>query len=540
MLRRMKVVLTTTAVLFVALFGRIYSLSSGMISTVATAQSTVSKTLFVSRGSIYDRYLRPLVNRETQWLVSVNPYAEALMEQKDTLSTEQMQAIREAMEHQRRAVFISDHPLTPVEGLVQFEIPVRYAGEVMAPHVIGYTNDEGDGVTGVERGYNEELSAFRGEIGISYAIDALGRPTEETVEKQWNTTALSEGGIVLTLDRDIQQTVQELSCSYLTAGAVVVSEVGSGEVLAAVSAPYFHPEEVEQVLDSEQSPLLDRSLCNYNIGSVFKVLIAAAALENGISEEFATECEGRCDVDGVVFACRDHGIGHPLTMREAMAVSCNTYFIRLAQEIGAAPILAMARQAAWQESLLVAKGIQTEAALCPTESELSVEAALGNLAIGQGTLMASVYHVHSTMAAVANGGEWVEPSMYAGQVDPMKRQDLTDHQPYRTTLFSGDTADRLRLMLGDVVASGTGTSAKPTYGTAAGKTGTAETGWLINGEEVVQSWFSGYYPSDRPQYVITVLSENGGRNGRPAATLFAAVANALFETGMVEISQELY
>ena len=63
---------------------------------------------------------------------------------------------------------------------------------------------------------------------------------------------------------------------------------------------------------------------------------------------------------------------------------------------------------------------------------------------------------------------------------------------------------------------------------------------MLSGKEVVQSWFAGYYPADDPQYVITVLSENGGTDGKTAAPLFAAICDELFKAGLVEKGAESY
>lgn len=316
-------------------------------------------------------------------------------------------------------------------------------------------------------------------------------------------------------------------------GAVVVTDPESGEVLASVSLPLYDPNDIEASLTNAAAPLLDRTLIGYDLGSVFKIVIAAAALENGMSTQTSYVCEGTCEVNGRVFHCHNP-LGDGLqTMAEAMANSCNVYFIKLALSLGADAVYDMALRAGFSSSLALTGDYKTACAVLPSLQDLSVDAALANLAIGQGDLLASPVHVAMLLGAVASDGEWREPTLLYGEADV----DGVIHRVASTAstkrLFSVRTAKKLQEMLLPVVTSGTGRAAQPVNGTAAGKTGTAQTGWEQDGEEVVQSWFAGYFPAEKPQYVITVLSENGGENGKTAAPLFAAITDALYEAGLV-------
>ena len=90
-------------------------------------------------------------------------------------------------------------------------------------------------------------------------------------------------------------------------------------------------------------------------------------------------------------------------------------------------------------------------------------------------------------------------------------------------------------MMIEVVENGTGTAAKPKVGGAGGKTGTAQTGWAAeNGETMVQNWFTGFYPADNPQYVITLLAEDSGRTGESTASVFASLCDSLYRMGYIE------
>ena len=94
-------------------------------------------------------------------------------------------------------------------------------------------------------------------------------------------------------------------------------------------------------------------------------------------------------------------------------------------------------------------------------------------------------------------------------------------------VISPTTALAIRWMMEQVVLSGTGTSAQPDTQPAAGKTGTAETGQYNDASPVIQSWFTGYYPADNPQYVITILAEDAEHYGSDTQGLFREICNLL-------------
>ena len=103
------------------------------------------------------------------------------------------------------------------------------------------------------------------------------------------------------------------------------------------------------------------------------------------------------------------------------------------------------------------------------------------------------------------------------------------HTDAAVTVFSQQTASTLMTLLRKAVTDGTGTAALPEKGGAGGKTGTAETGWVVDGHKVSQSWFAGFYPAYAPQYAVVVLSEDAGTTGVKAAGVFRAICEALYE-----------
>ncbi len=534
MRKRLICLVTAIAVVMAGLCVRLYTLSVGDLQTAARQQSTRREVIAVARGTIYDRYGQPLVNRSDEITVAVAPFAECISLMEQTLKGQERSRVLDGLRHGDAVTVSVEHWLPPTVGLTQIRAPQRYDAESLAGHTIGYINGDGVGVNGIEKAYEEVLSSYNGEASVSYTADALGRVAMESETTLTNTLSKAAGGVVLTLDSEIQRLVQQAAGLYLERGAVVVTDAASGEVLASVSVPVYEPDNVEAAFEDAASPLLDRARTNYDLGSVFKLITAAAALENGYSAGKTYTCEGSVVVDGTRFHCHNPLGDGAQTMPAAMANSCNCYFIQLAQDIGATAIYELAVRAGFSQALTLTAGMQTSGAILPSRRDLSADAALANFAIGQGELMATPYHIAALYGAVVADGVMTRPSLFYGTMD--EHGVLTEDPSASDTvrLFSAQTASALRGMLEAVVMSGTGTSAAPAERTAAGKTGTAQTGWKVNGEDVVQSWFAGYYPADDPQYVITVLSENGGANGRPAAPLFAAIAEELFYTGLVE------
>jgi cell division protein FtsI/penicillin-binding protein 2 len=134
--------------------------------------------------------------------------------------------------------------------------------------------------------------------------------------------------------------------------------------------------------------------------------------------------------------------------------------------------------------------------------------ALANLAIGQGELMVSPVTILNLYCAIAGDGSYYPPRLFKGEIKGGKTESLIEENA-RVRLMSEATAKTLRKqLLGVLDEGGTGRIAKPKLVTAAGKTSTAQTGMISDGERVVNTWFCGFFPYENPKYAVAVLSEN--------------------------------
>ncbi len=520
MQKRTVVAFSTMLLMLCGIMLRVYQLTSGSLAQAADQQASMTVQVASARGTIYDRNLVPLVNTEKEYRAAVAPTSEAVAALSDCLMESQQETVLDRLQKGQPAVALLSGLTPPTEGISLVSAPVRYGKTVLAPHVVGYLSGDGiNGAAGIEQAYNDWLNACGGEATVTYSADAMGKPLQDTDPKLVNTLDNAKAGVVLTLDADIQKITERVAKNYIQKGAVLVMEPSSGQILSMVSLPDYQPDTVAESLENEDSPLLNRALCNYNCGSVFKIVSAAAALEAGVSTEYSYTCTGKYSIEELNFHCHNR-LGHgQLNMLQAFGKSCNPYFINLMQQVGGEKLYDMAVTLGFDRPIVLAEGLKTARAVLPTEEDLRSPAEVANLSFGQGSLLATPVHMAQLVGTVVNGGELVRPTLYRGTVD--KDGILQEAAPTAPQhAFSENTAAILRQMMAYTIEEGTGTKAKPIEGGAGAKTGTAETGWEEDGQEVIQSWIAGYYPAEDPQYVIVVLEEDADESAAHTSAVF--------------------
>lgn len=220
---------------------------------------------------------------------------------------------------------------------------------------------------------------------------------------------------------------------------------------------------------------MNRVLESYAVGSVFKPVLAAAALEAGLSPEY--ECTGAVVVDGQIFRCAG-GVPHgTVNLAEALEKSCNGYFVRLGQQLSAEMLLQTAEAFGFGRQIAVAGRLYADSGNLPTAQELAQSGQLANFSFGQGSFLASPVQVAAMMNAIACGGVYRTPFFVEGTVDETQAAvSEAFSQPQGKRILSEKTVDALREMLEQVVAEGTAQDAAGLKEGAGGKTGTAQTG----------------------------------------------------------------
>lgn len=513
----------------------IYTVSSGeLLAETAQRQSVYRLTVSETRGTIYDCNLLPLTGETERFVAAVAPGVQTAADLSRALGADGVAELSSLLQD-GRPFALSLPSNVSGEGILTFRVPDRYSGEEqLAAHAIGYLDGSGHGVAGVEKAYDEFLSAQCGEIAVTYQVDALHRALAGESETVSDTSALGRAGLVLSIDKRVQRLAEEAARELLTKGAVLVVEVPDCEIRAMVSLPSFDPDDLAPSLDDEDSPLLNRCLAPYSVGSVFKLVSAAAALEAGLPTDTAYTCTGGIQVADGVFRCYDGEAHGEEDMRLAIANSCNTYFVNLMQQVDPSLFLTVARRFGFGSSTQLAPGYVSSAGVLPTESSLQVKKALANFSFGQGELTATPLQIAAMVNAIASGGEYAAPSLVEGTVDAgLNVLSLAQRQEPERVL-SAYHAALLQNFMRASVEEGTSEKYTPAHGGAGAKTATAQTGrYGEDGVEQVHSWFAGFYPYDEPRYVIVVFSETGTGGGPACGPVFQRIADGLWDLGLV-------
>jgi len=441
----------------------------------------------------------------------------------------------------------------------------RYDSGTLAKHVIGYLSGKDKiGQAGIEKAYDKELgnnSTF--EIGA--VTDASKKPIKGLGYRIKSWSAEDSLHIKLTLDYHIQKLVEEAMEKNGISGAVVVEDVVTGDILAMASKPDFDQESIENYLNSSGNELFNKATAAYNLGSVFKIIDAAALYENmdtlqgkfykpnqylspymGYDTEYDMnnqvipedyfnldhyECTGSVNINGLIFKCSSYlNGGHgAMNLEQAFAVSCNSYFIEMSQRIGYRNLIAMAQKFGLGTVTGISyQGVSEAGGSLPPIDSYYSKADIANLAIGQGVLLATPLQVADMVATVANGGIKNRVNIVDSVVDEEDRVVREVRAEEGKRIISKSTADKIKSLMKAVTDYGTGKEAGMAYyGGAGGKTGSAETGT----KGVVHAWFAGYFPSVEPKYSIAVFVENGLYGGKTAAPVFADIAMGMAKLG---------
>ncbi len=397
----------------------------------------------------------------------------------------------------------------------------RYKSNQPASHIIGYVNPEDNkGVCGIELKYDEELVALDKKVHTVADVKGnLIRGYGMVVDSAAEEDSYVKEGIYTTLHLGIQNKAEQLLDENTRCGAIIAAEVESGDIVAAASTPDFDPGNIAEYLSSNNGELINKvTQGEYPPGSVFKIVVAAAALENGMDPDRKFVCKGSIEVQGNVVGCETGGeSGHgEITMEEAFAYSCNCAFIEIGQIAGAAQILEMAEKLGLGKSVLDDYPQECSGNLMTVQQAKGP--AIANLSIGQGETLVTPLQVAKLTCIVANGG--VDPGM-----------KLVNETSVEERCISSETADKIKKMMKKTVEEGTGSNIDQKYH-AGVKTGSAES--VQGGVEVVHGWVTGFFPVENPEYVVTVFVEDGKSGRSSAAPLLNAMAEYIYEQELVE------
>ena len=450
-----------TAISFLAVYiFYVAVIQNGNLSQMASDQRTYSQEVKRWRGCIYDCNMIPLCDRS---------------------------------EAKSQEVYGNTVPVT-----------ARYTSESIAGHILGYVDSQGNGIGGMEGAFDNILHTD----GKSYALfvrDAVGTPIWDNFSTL-NYRYAPQSNIKTTLDYKIQKIAENAASKYIKSGSIVILDTQTFDIKAMVSRPEYNQNNIADNLNDEGSPLLNKALCSYNAGSIFKIITTAAALECGIDgEDF---CGGGTIIDGVEFLCHNHDGHGQIDFKNAFAKSCNVYFYGLGQRTGGEKIIDMAQRFGLGNTLININ-IDQDGGTLP-QREYFTQRECANISIGQGEILVTPLQAAYITAVIANDGIGKSVNI----ADSIVQYNGTETQNLRSdkskVVISKSNAIQIGSMMRECVLEGTAQGVQNGIVAVAGKTGSAETGWMDNEDNpMVHGWFCGYFPYENPRYAMAVFVENG-------------------------------
>lgn len=491
----------------------------------AGTQSLYKTEIASSRGILYDCNLEPLTNTETQLLAVCTPTAKCLHQVQEI--AQKSFDLEEAVKEGKPLVIPVDSK-KEIDGVWYFTVRQRYSQEQTCSHLIGYTDAQGNGVTGIEQVFQEKLKESQGAITATYTADALGRMIPGEGCSFENTYSDSLSGVVLTIDKEIQSTAEKAASGKLKKGAVVVLSIPDGKIRAMVSCPDFDPTNPQDSFNNSDSPMINRCLTAYAPGSVFKLILAATALDTGIDDRERYTCTGSTYTDGLSFSCFGGDKHGEVNLSTALQKSCNCYFINLSKRLYPEAMTGTAFNLGLGSPTQIYGSLSGDSGNIPNSSSLTSPRAVSNFAIGQGDVTMTPLQAAAMINAIANGGSYITPSIYEGETENGEEITVEAPSPSGISALEIPVALKLRRYMEATVEYGTaGKGASDLY-TAGAKTGTAETGIYENGSQLLNYWYCGYLCiDDTPKYAIAVLHEGAREGDNPTGEIFREIGESI-------------
>lgn len=498
-----------------------FYMKNGNYAETALHQSQITVTGGTSEGIIYDRNFQPLVNQESKYYAFINPTSESISEL--IMHTKEITPVLKAL--QTKLPFSCEVDIAEFQSpdITVLELPERYSENPLAQHVLGYTLEH-TGITGLESDYNEILRNFEDTASVTYTVDATGHVLTGA-EKIISPVENKNSGIVTTLDINIQEICES---QELEKGAIVVMNVQTGDILAMASFPDYTPDTLGEAISNSNSPLINRCLYAYNVGSIFKLMTCATAYTQNL-QNFIAECTGSTEIKNQIFRCHDLSGHDILTMKQAMIYSCNTYFVQLSQLLQPVLMRETAQNFGFGTQIVLSKSIVSSSGTLPKIKDLALPAEMANFCFGQGLLTATPLQVTQMTCGIANNGKMPLARLVRGITED--NQTIQDeHSPIYARAVKRNVAYYLQDMMISAVNENENSNAIPENVFVAGKTSTAQTGrYDEENQEYCHAWITGYFPISNPKYAVTVLVEDGGYGNDAAAPIFKNIAEQITE-----------
>jgi cell division protein FtsI (penicillin-binding protein 3) len=417
-----------------------------------------------------------------------------------------------------------------LQGIHYQKEPKRfYPKRELAAQILGYVGTDDQGLSGLERQFNQQLQGKPGKLMIS--VDARKR-WFASVEKEPE----SGNSVVLTIDQNIQYIAERelergMQETHAIAGTVIVENPHTGEILALTNRPTFNPNIRK---DIRNEALKDRAVSDvYEPGSTFKMVTISAGLEEKITRpDEMFDCQmGSIVINGMrIRDSKPHGV---LSVADILAESSDVGAIKVALRLGDERFYKYIRAFGFGQQTGIELPGETRGLTKPVERWSKVS--IGAISMGQ-EIGISPLQLISLISTIANDGVHVPPRIVAGTLQPQNTPQTIAFQPADgTRVVSSLTAAEMRQMLQGVVLHGTGRKAILEGYSSAGKTGTAQkvdpaTGVYSKTKYVAS--FAGFAPINDPQIAVVVILDSAvglHQGGQVSAPVFQRIMQQVLE-----------
>lgn len=379
-------------------------------------------------------------------------------------------------------------------------------------HVVGYASH---GKSGVEALANFELSHSNVTLNDKMQTSVAGKKNPAD-------------NVYTTFDTNLQKIADEALGVYQ--GAVVVTEVQTGRILAMVSKPGFDPNEIEHLFktlseDEESSVLLNRATQGlYPPGSIFKVVTSLEYLRqnNNDLSNYSYQCNGSFVMDNLKISCFNHKAHGYETYENSVTNSCNSSFANIGVGLDLDAFSTTLDELLFGEELPI--DLPSSISSYDLIGDGSKEAIIQS-SFGQGKTITTPLHMNLITCAIANGGALMKPQV----LDCVKAANGTLIKQYSPThyksLMTKEESKIITDLMVQVVKVGTASKLNGLPYTVAGKTGSAE---YDSSKTFSHSWFTGFAPAENPEIAVTIIMEEAGTGSSYAVPVAKRIFDAYF------------
>ena len=479
-------------------------------------QSQRKQNIPANRGNIFDRNNKPLTRNIIHYTLTVNPkkvsdkiaLANAISERTGQPTEKYIKKInsKSNFEYLERNLQRETLGLLTDNSFLGLNIERKYKRyyphDNIAAQIIGYTNIDDKGISGIEKDYNSFLMGIPGWVyktkGLSGKIQhKSGMPFEEPI---------NGNNIQLTIDLEYQSILEgELLRRQKETNAIsatgIIMDPQSGEILAISSVPGFNNNYF-----AESKPELHRIRAitdQFEPGSTFKVVSAVAAIQNNditLDEEFNCE-NGKYQYYTIPIT--DHEEYGMLTLPQIIHKSSNVGIVKMVELLGAKKLYNMCREFGFGSKTGITIKGEVAGKLHPHKNWSSVS--LGQIAMGHEVGVTAI-QIATAYCAIANGGYLVKPRLVKQIMNYENEIIYSEESTVLRKIANKETMTEVRKMLRGVIREGTGENADIVGWKVAGKTGTAQkwkNGKYSNTQFI--SNFVGFFPFDDPQLLAFIL-----------------------------------